>query len=139
MKNINYHYLRSILSLFEINFSPDLLNLCCLYRLLFADRTPKRLEFTLEVAEGTLNRSAEVLQTITPISKKVEKWANSMRNNEYSTEAYKEAVLSAGEAGTVSSELLAQLMMGMNGFLYRTTIFFIFNIICSGKPQCAGS
>ncbi|KAA8583241.1 hypothetical protein FQN60_015787 [Etheostoma spectabile] len=31
-------------------------------------RTPHRLEFTLDVAEGTLNRSAEVLQTITPIS-----------------------------------------------------------------------
>lgn len=54
------------------------------------------------MAEGTLNRSAEVLQTITPISKKVEKWANSMRNNEYSTEAYKEAVSSAGEAGIMS-------------------------------------
>lgn len=91
------------------------------------------------MAEGTLNRSAEVLQTITPISKKVEKWANSMRNNEYSTEAYKEAILSAGEAGTVSSALLAQRMMGMKGFLHRTTIFVIFNITCSGKPQCAGS
>lgn len=66
------------------------------------DRTPQRLEFTLEVAEGTLNRSAEVLQTINPISKKVEKWANSMKNNEYSTEAYKEAVLSAGKAGITS-------------------------------------
>lgn len=65
----------------------------------FADRTPRRLELTLEVAEGTLNRSAEVLQTITPISKKVEKWANNMRNKEYSTTAYEQAVLSAGEAG----------------------------------------
>lgn len=69
--------------------------------MLFADITPQRLEFTLEVAEGTLNRSAEVLQTIKPISKKVEKWDNSMRNNEYSTEAYKEAILSAGEAGII--------------------------------------
>lgn len=51
------------------------------------------------MAEGTLNRSAEVLQTITPISKKVEKWANNMRNKEYSTTAYEQAVLSAGEAG----------------------------------------
>lgn len=66
----------------------------------FADRTPGRLKLTLEVAEGTLNRSAEVLGTITPISKKVEKWANNMRNKEYSTAAYEQAVLSAGEAGS---------------------------------------
>lgn len=66
-----------------------------------ADRTPQRLEFTLEVAEKTLNQSAEVLQTITPISSKVEKWANNMRNNEYSTAAYEQAVLSAGDAGTI--------------------------------------
>ncbi|XP_060907248.1 laminin subunit alpha-4 [Labrus mixtus] len=63
-----------------------------------ADRTPQRLEFTLEVAKGTLNRSAEVLQTISPISSKVELWADSMKNNEYSTEAYEQAVESAGEA-----------------------------------------
>ncbi|XP_034068297.1 laminin subunit alpha-4 [Gymnodraco acuticeps] len=62
------------------------------------DRTPQRLEFTQNVAEATLNRSTEVLQTITPISSKVEEWANNMRNNEYSTTAYEEAVLSAGQA-----------------------------------------
>ncbi|CAF93655.1 unnamed protein product, partial [Tetraodon nigroviridis] len=77
---------------------------------IFADRTPQRLEFTLEVAEGTLNRSAEVLQTITPISKKVEKWANNMRNNEYSTEAYKEAILSAGEAVENLNVLVPELL-----------------------------
>lgn len=69
----------------------------------FTDRTPRRLELTLEVAEGTLNRSAEVLQTITPISKKVEKWSNNMKNKEYSTAAYEQAVLSAGEAGPTSN------------------------------------
>lgn len=69
----------------------------------FADRTPQRLEFTLEVAEGTLNRSAEVLQTVTPISSKVEKWANNMRNDKYSTAAYEQAVLSAGEAGILTT------------------------------------
>lgn len=58
------------------------------------------MQFTLKVAEETLNSSAEVLQTITPISSKVEKWANNMKNNEYSTAAYEQAVLSAGEAGT---------------------------------------
>lgn len=58
------------------------------------------------VAEGTLNRSAEVLQTVTPISNKVEKWTNSMRNNEYSTAAYEQAVLSAGEAGILTTTII---------------------------------
>lgn len=91
------------------------------YLLLFTDRTPQRLEFTLEVAESTLNRSAEVLQTITPISKKVEKWTNSMRNNEYSTEAYKEAILSAGEAG-IMRVLLGSQGIKM-GFFIRQLFF----------------
>lgn len=125
--------------MFKIDFFfPRVYCTCiCLYWPPFADRTPQRLNFTLEVAEGTLNRSAEVLQTITPISKKVEKWANSMRNNEYSTEAYKEAILSAGEAGII--RIVNTAYDGVNGFFYIITIFFFFNIICSGKPECAGS
>ncbi|XP_023286258.1 laminin subunit alpha-4 [Seriola lalandi dorsalis] len=75
-----------------------------------ADRTPKRLEFTLEVAEGTLNRSAEVLQTVTPISSKVEEWAANMRNNEYSTDAYEQAVSSAGEAVENLNVLVPELL-----------------------------
>ncbi|KAG7244185.1 hypothetical protein INR49_004258 [Caranx melampygus] len=74
------------------------------------DRTPKRLEFTLEVAEGTLNRSAEVLQTVTPIRNKVEEWANNMRNNEYSTDAYEQAVSSAGEAVENLNVLVPELL-----------------------------
>lgn len=62
------------------------------------DRTPQRLQFTLKVAEETLNHSAEVLQTVTPLRSKVEEWAENMRNNEYSTDAYEQAVMSAGEA-----------------------------------------
>lgn len=123
--------------MFKIDFFSLVYCTCvCLYWRPFADRTPQRLDFTLEVAEGTLNRSAEVLQTITPISKKVEKWANSMRNNEYSTEAYKEAILSAGEAGII--RIVNTAYDGINGF-FHITIFFFFNIICSGKPKCAGS
>lgn len=53
----------------------------------------------MKVAEETLNRSADVLRTITPISSKVEQWADNMRNNEYSTAGYEEVVHSAGEAG----------------------------------------
>uniref|UniRef100_A0A8D0A355 Laminin, alpha 4 n=1 Tax=Sander lucioperca TaxID=283035 RepID=A0A8D0A355_SANLU len=74
------------------------------------DRTPQRLEFTLEVAEGTLNRSAEVLQTITPISSKVEEWANNMRNDEYSTVAYEQAIQSAGEAVENLNVLVPKLL-----------------------------
>ncbi|XP_071755332.2 laminin subunit alpha-4 [Centroberyx gerrardi] len=74
------------------------------------DRTSKRLEFTQEVAEGTLNRSVEVLQTITPISTKVEEWADNMRNNEYSTTDYERAVLSAGEAVDNLNVLVPELL-----------------------------
>lgn len=51
------------------------------------------------MASETLNRSVEVLQSITPISSKVEEWNNNMKNNEYSTAAYEQAVASAGAAG----------------------------------------
>uniref|UniRef100_A0A8D3CMQ7 Laminin subunit alpha 4 n=1 Tax=Scophthalmus maximus TaxID=52904 RepID=A0A8D3CMQ7_SCOMX len=76
----------------------------------FPDRTPQRLEFTLKVAEGTLNRSAEVLQTVMPISSKVEEWANNMKNNEYSTAAYEEVVSSAGEAVENLNMLVPELL-----------------------------
>uniref|UniRef100_A0A672IGI2 Laminin, alpha 4 n=1 Tax=Salarias fasciatus TaxID=181472 RepID=A0A672IGI2_SALFA len=77
---------------------------------LFADRTAQRLNFTMEVAEETLNRSAEVLQTIVPISSKVEQWASNMKNNEYSTTAYQEAVDSAGEAVENLNVLVPELL-----------------------------
>lgn len=74
------------------------------------DRTPQRLEFTLKVAKETLNHSAEVLQTITPISSKADEWANNMRNNEYSTDAYVQAVDSAGEAVKNLNMLVPELL-----------------------------
>ncbi|XP_047430027.1 laminin subunit alpha-4 [Mugil cephalus] len=74
------------------------------------DRTPQRLAFTLEVAEMTLNRSAEVLQTMTPISSKVEEWDKNMKNNEYSSDAYEQAVDSAKEAVDNLSELVPELL-----------------------------
>ncbi|KAJ8270780.1 hypothetical protein GJAV_G00119200 [Gymnothorax javanicus] len=73
-------------------------------------RTTQRLEFTREVAESTLNRSAEVLQEVTPIKERVEKWSNNMNNNEYSAAAYDQAVISAGEAVTDLSELVPELL-----------------------------
>ncbi|XP_077409617.1 laminin subunit alpha-4 isoform X2 [Vanacampus margaritifer] len=61
-------------------------------------RTNQRLEYTLKVAEGTLNRSAAVLETITPISYKVEEWADNLIKNKYSTAAYEQAIDSAKES-----------------------------------------
>ncbi|XP_012733714.2 LOW QUALITY PROTEIN: laminin subunit alpha-4 [Fundulus heteroclitus] len=79
-------------------------------RVIQSDRTPQRLNFSLEVAEETLNRSAEVLQTITPINNKVQQWAHNMRNNEYSTAAYERAVVSAGEAVKNLTMLVPELL-----------------------------
>ncbi|KAJ3607143.1 hypothetical protein NHX12_026657 [Muraenolepis orangiensis] len=62
------------------------------------DRTPKRLEFSREVAEATRNHSLNVLQEMEPIGKQVEQWAENMRSNQYSTKDYERAVSSAGEA-----------------------------------------
>ncbi|ROL08880.1 Laminin subunit alpha-4 [Anabarilius grahami] len=75
-----------------------------------ADRTPKRLQFTQEVAEGTLNRSAEVLQIVTPILKRVEEWDGNMKNEAYSAEAFDRTVLSAGEAVEDLSEIVPELL-----------------------------
>uniref|UniRef100_A0A665WFS0 Laminin, alpha 4 n=1 Tax=Echeneis naucrates TaxID=173247 RepID=A0A665WFS0_ECHNA len=75
-----------------------------------ADRTSKRLDFTLKIAEETLNHSVEVLQTVTPITNKVEEWAKNMRNNEYSTDAYEQAVSSAGEAVENLNVLVPELL-----------------------------
>lgn len=66
-----------------------------------SDRIPNRLQFTQKVAEGTLNRSAEVLQMMTPILKKVEEWDSNMKNEAYSAAAFEHTVLSAGKAGMV--------------------------------------
>ncbi|KAM4713583.1 laminin subunit alpha-4 [Anableps anableps] len=79
-------------------------------RVIQTDRTPQRLNFSLEVAEETLNRSAEVLETITPINNKVQQWAHNMRNNEYSTAAYENAVVSAGEAVENLNVLVPELL-----------------------------
>lgn len=79
-------------------------------RAIQTDRTPQRLNFSLEVAEETLNRSAEVLETITPIDNKVQQWAHNMRNNEYSSAAYEHAVVSAGEAVEKLNVLVPELL-----------------------------
>ncbi|XP_054900576.1 laminin subunit alpha-4 [Poeciliopsis prolifica] len=79
-------------------------------RMIQTDRTPQRLNFSLEVAEETLNHSAEVLGTVTPINNKVQQWAHNMRNNEYSAAAYENAVASAGEAVENLNVLVPELL-----------------------------
>lgn len=64
-----------------------------------SDRTPKRLQFTQEVAEETLNRSAVVLDLFQPISDKVKEWNDNMDNEMYSTTAFERSVVFAGNAG----------------------------------------
>ncbi|KAG1933974.1 laminin subunit alpha-5 [Pimephales promelas] len=74
------------------------------------DRTARRLQFTHEVAEGTLNRSAEVLQKVTPILKRVEEWDGNMKKEAYSAAAFDRTVLSAGEAVKDLSEIVPELL-----------------------------
>ncbi|XP_063079180.1 laminin subunit alpha-4 [Engraulis encrasicolus] len=74
------------------------------------DRTSTRLEFSQEVSESTRNRSAEVLQTITPISQQVQEWSNNLNNNEYSAAAFDQAVASAGEAVDNLSNIVPELL-----------------------------
>uniref|UniRef100_A0AAY4BPY9 Laminin, alpha 4 n=1 Tax=Denticeps clupeoides TaxID=299321 RepID=A0AAY4BPY9_9TELE len=75
-----------------------------------ADRTPARLQFTQEVAESTLNHSAEVLQAITPIGQQVQEWSSSMSSSKYSAEAYDQAVVSAGKAVEDLSGIVPELL-----------------------------
>ncbi|XP_076872800.1 laminin subunit alpha-4 isoform X2 [Brachyhypopomus gauderio] len=74
------------------------------------DRTPARLQFTQEVVEGTLNRSAELLGAVTPIREQVEEWSTNMRNNQYSTSAYNQAVTSAHNTVVHLSEIVPELL-----------------------------
>lgn len=53
----------------------------------------------------TLNRSAEVLDMVSPISKKVNEWNSNMENELYSAAAFDRSVLSAGDAGIVADPL----------------------------------
>uniref|UniRef100_A0A8C8DYE0 Laminin, alpha 4 n=1 Tax=Oryzias sinensis TaxID=183150 RepID=A0A8C8DYE0_9TELE len=61
-------------------------------------------------ADRTLNRSAEVLQTVTPIHNKVEEWDSNMRKNKYSVAAYEQAVDSAGKAVERLNALVPELL-----------------------------
>ncbi|XP_056620180.1 laminin subunit alpha-4 isoform X1 [Triplophysa dalaica] len=74
------------------------------------DRTPKRLQFTQEVAEETLNRSAVVLDLFKPISDKVREWNDNMENEVYSATAFDRSVLSAGNAVKDFTDIVPELL-----------------------------
>uniref|UniRef100_A0A8B9RIA2 Laminin, alpha 4 n=1 Tax=Astyanax mexicanus TaxID=7994 RepID=A0A8B9RIA2_ASTMX len=73
-------------------------------------RQPLQLQVTLEATEVCLNRSTEVLDTVTPIKERVEEWNRNMRNNQYSTHAYEQAVDSAQDTVADLSEIVPTLL-----------------------------
>ncbi|XP_060769481.1 laminin subunit alpha-4 [Neoarius graeffei] len=70
----------------------------------------QKLQYTQEAAERALNNSAEVLGVVTPIEEQVEEWSRNMRNNQYSTSAYEQAVDSARSTVEDLSAIVPQLL-----------------------------
>ncbi|XP_058248268.1 laminin subunit alpha-4 isoform X2 [Hemibagrus wyckioides] len=70
----------------------------------------RKLQSTQEAAERALNHSAEVLGVVTPIREQVEEWSRNMRNNQYSTSAYEQAVDSARNTVEDLSAIIPQLL-----------------------------
>ncbi|KAB5513144.1 hypothetical protein PHYPO_G00250040, partial [Pangasianodon hypophthalmus] len=70
----------------------------------------RKLQSTQEAAERSLNHSAEVLGVVTPIREQVEEWSRNMRNNQYSTSAYEQAVDSARSTVENLSEIVPKLL-----------------------------
>uniref|UniRef100_A0A8C1LIA3 Laminin, alpha 4 n=1 Tax=Cyprinus carpio TaxID=7962 RepID=A0A8C1LIA3_CYPCA len=101
----------NITALTALNISSSTHDVICLFVcVVVSDRTPKRLQLTQGVAEGTLNCSAEVLQKVTPILKRVEEWNSNMKKEAYSVAAFDRTVLSAGEAVQDLSEIVPELL-----------------------------
>uniref|UniRef100_A0AAR2M4G8 Laminin, alpha 4 n=1 Tax=Pygocentrus nattereri TaxID=42514 RepID=A0AAR2M4G8_PYGNA len=76
----------------------------------WSGRRPSQLQLTQEEAADSLNRSAEVLNTVTPIRERVEEWDRDMRSNLYSTQAYEQAVSSAHDTVENLSEIVPELL-----------------------------
>uniref|UniRef100_A0A8B9L3L4 Laminin, alpha 4 n=1 Tax=Astyanax mexicanus TaxID=7994 RepID=A0A8B9L3L4_ASTMX len=82
----------------------------CVCVCVWSARQPLQLQVTLEATEVCLNRSTEVLDTVTPIKERVEEWNRNMRNNQYSTHAYEQAVDSAQDTVADLSEIVPTLL-----------------------------
>ncbi|XP_033875125.3 laminin subunit alpha-4-like [Acipenser ruthenus] len=72
--------------------------------------TAQRLEYSKRIAENTLNNTATVLQTVTPINETVQGWARNLDNSEYDTSAYNRAVSAAEEAVENMTEMIPELL-----------------------------
>ncbi|MGH0142253.1 UNVERIFIED_CONTAM: hypothetical protein FKN15_024050, partial [Acipenser sinensis] len=72
--------------------------------------TAQRLEYSKRIAENTLNKTAMVLQTVTPINEIVQGWARNLDNSEYDTSAYNRAVSAAGEAVENLTDMVPELL-----------------------------
>ncbi|XP_053541993.1 laminin subunit alpha-4 [Ictalurus punctatus] len=70
----------------------------------------RKLQSTQEAAERALNHSAEVLGVITPIREQVDEWSKNMKDNQYSTSAYEQAVDSALNTVEGLSIIVPQLL-----------------------------
>ncbi|KAK2846299.1 hypothetical protein Q7C36_011153 [Tachysurus vachellii] len=70
----------------------------------------QKLQSTQEAAERALNHTAEVLGVVTPIREQVEEWSRNMRNNQYSTSSYEQAVDSARTTVEDLSAIVPQLL-----------------------------
>ncbi|XP_066532892.1 laminin subunit alpha-4 isoform X2 [Hoplias malabaricus] len=73
-------------------------------------RRPLQLQEVQNVAEESLNRSSEVLETVTPIRERVEEWNRNMRKNQYSTHSYEQAINSARDTVNNLSEIVPELL-----------------------------
>ncbi|RXM29234.1 Laminin subunit alpha-4 [Acipenser ruthenus] len=72
--------------------------------------TAQRLEYSKRIAENTLNNTATVLQTVTPINETAQGWARNLDNSEYDTSAYNRAVSAAEEAVENMTEMIPELL-----------------------------
>ncbi|XP_066554921.1 laminin subunit alpha-4 [Amia ocellicauda] len=72
--------------------------------------TAQQLKFAKEVAENALNKTSEVLESVSPVNEKVQEWARNLNNSEYDTSAYNRAVSSAGEAVENLTEIVPELL-----------------------------
>ncbi|MBN3288511.1 LAMA4 protein, partial [Polyodon spathula] len=72
--------------------------------------TAQRLEHSKRIAVNTLNNTATVLQTVTPINDTVQGWARNLDNSEYDTSAYNRAVSAAGEAVENLTDMVPELL-----------------------------
>ncbi|XP_046730124.1 laminin subunit alpha-4 [Silurus meridionalis] len=89
----------------------------------------QKLQSTQEAAERALNHSAEVLGVVTPIKEQVEEWSRNMRNSQYSTSAYEQAVNSARSSVENLSAMVPQLLTKLHDVKVKKPVNVSTNIL----------